>query len=339
MVSTIQLQIDIFVTNSSKVREDFAPPRPGFAGGGHERRGSTDSLASEMSQDVALEDDDPIDTHDLSTNYADVIDLTNYEDEEDVNDPAEQGLSDRLQKQGKVRRAKSRKAARGGVRNAKGPAQRRQHSVLAPYEDDHEYFGNSRASNHDQDSLHAPPHPIASANDSRRHSYRSVADSTYGRFDPFAGGAAGFPGPSPSPSIMFDDSQSMAGESVRNLMSRQSRTGSMVLLEDNSGDPTGDAALWIDESDHAAMNVLSEMARAGKPKLSAILDEEIQQAKGSMIVASEFQKGVSADDAACGPVTLNTVVRNLVSTNISPGRIRHGDRRGHIAIYSEDYEA
>lgn len=42
--------------------------------------------------------------------------------------------------------------------------------------------------------------------------------------------------------------------------------------------------------------------------------------------------------AACGPITLNTVVRNLVSKQISPARMRHGDKRGHIAIYSEDYE-
>jgi hypothetical protein len=42
---------------------------------------------------------------------------------------------------------------------------------------------------------------------------------------------------------------------------------------------------------------------------------------------------------ACGPVALNTVVMNMVSRHISPGRIRHGDRRGHIAVYSEDYEA
>lgn len=41
---------------------------------------------------------------------------------------------------------------------------------------------------------------------------------------------------------------------------------------------------------------------------------------------------------ACGPTTLNTVVRNLVSKHINPARIRNGDKRGNIAIYSEDYD-
>lgn len=59
-----------------------------------------------------------------------------------------------------------------------------------------------------------------------------------------------------------------------------------------------------------------------------------------MVIAFFF--GVQIADSfvftACGPVTLNTVVRNLVSKNISPSRIHRGDKRGHIVVYSEDYE-
>lgn len=62
----------------------------------------------------------------------------------------------------------------------------------------------------------------------------------------------------------------------------------MVLLEDNGQDPTGDAALWIDEADYAAMNAMSEFARPGKPKLAKVLEEEIEQAQGRIIVASEY---------------------------------------------------
>ncbi len=297
MVSIGQLQIDIFVTNASKVRDDFAPPRPGFADGGYRRQGSMDSVTSEMSLDLTKDDNETVDTHDGSTHYNDVIDLTNYEDEEDMNDPVENQLSDRLQQQGKVRRAKSRRAARGPTKHTPNspsyPPHRRQHSILAPYDDEDRDgphpaplrvpYNDSRSP---QDSVYAPPHTSTPSNN-KRNSYHSVADSTYGRYDPFAGGAAGFAGPSPSLSMMFDDNQSTMGESVRNLMSNQLRSGSMVLLEDNSGDPTGDAALWIDESDYIAMSVLSETARAGKPKLSSVLEEEIQLAKGSMMVASE----------------------------------------------------
>ena len=62
----------------------------------------------------------------------------------------------------------------------------------------------------------------------------------------------------------------------------------MVLLEDNGGDIEGDAALWVDQADYAAMNIMSEMAKAGKPKLGSVIEEEIQRGMGSMIVASEF---------------------------------------------------
>lgn len=91
-----------------------------------------------------------------------------------------------------------------------------------------------------------------------------------------------------------------------------------------SGSPVG---LWIDEADYAAMTILSEQARAGRPKLSKIMDEELEYAEGSMIVAT------------CGPEKLNTVVRNLVSRNIKPGKILHGDKRGHVTVYSEDFES
>jgi hypothetical protein len=107
-------------------------------------------------------------------------------------------------------------------------------------------------------------------------------------YDPYSGMTGPGFRPSPSPSIInFDDTQSIAGESVRNLLSRASRTGSMVLLEDNGGDVHGDAGLWIDQADFAAMNVMSEMARPGKPKLSAVLEEEIDRSSGAIAVASE----------------------------------------------------
>ena len=305
MVAADQIEISIFVTNANAVRDDFAPPQPGFARYG--RRDSVESMSSELSTDelppsASFEDD-------AVTPYADIIDLTNYDDEEDVNDPAEQQLSDRLQQQGKLRRAKTRKAAR---------AVRHSSPSYPP-------------------SLNVPiPNPVTRSElrkDLHRQSYRSIADSTYGLYDPYGG----MRGPSPSPSMQFDDTQSIDGTSVRNLLSRASRTGSMVLLEDNPGD--SDDALWIDQADHAAMNIMSEMARPGKPRLSAVLEEEIARAGGSTIVASELSSLRLADKLACGPVTLNAVVRNLVSKSISAASIRRGDRSGHIAIYSEDYES
>lgn len=42
---------------------------------------------------------------------------------------------------------------------------------------------------------------------------------------------------------------------------------------------------------------------------------------------------------ACGPTTLDTVVRNSVSMCTSPERMRRGGRKFRVDIYSEDYES
>jgi hypothetical protein len=104
--------------------------------------------------------------------------------------------------------------------------------------------------------------------------------------------------------------------------------------------------LWVDQADYEAMATLSEYAIAGKPALGTMLEEEIASAGGSLIVTSKSASftdvrhaSSGADFIACGPTTLNTVVRNLVSKHISPSKIRNGDKSGHIAIYSEDYDA
>lgn len=304
MITPAQLEISIFVTNASKLREDFSLPQPRFAKE-HGRRDSQDSVASEMSQDPRFDLEElGTGTEDLSTQYADVIDLTNYDDEEDVNDPAEQTLSEQVQHQGKVRRARSRKAARArGPASSSYPPPRRGPSMLG-LDDAAQKYAAAADPYTETDTLAPPLHTYGSrynlrastdeappprfADDVRRHSYRSIADSTYGMYDPYSGMTGPGFRPSPSPSIInFDDTQSIAGESVRNLLSRASRTGSMVLLEDNGGDVHGDAGLWIDQADFAAMNVMSEMARPGKPKLSAVLEEEIDRSSGAIAVASE----------------------------------------------------
>lgn len=280
-----------------------------------------------------FDQEEAVDEH-LNSNFADVIDLTNYEDEEDVQDPAENQLSDRIQKQGKMRRAKSRKAARAQPRKVShgpspyppGGGKRALSSTYndldaegayaaaaggSHYEDSRQAVtgsaSGSRLASPSRDSLYAAPRaPGMLSKEDKRLSYRSLADSTYGRYDPYASGSG--IAPSPSPSIFFgDDNQSILGggggtayaESVRNLISRNSRTNSMVLLDDpgHGLDASGDVgSLWIDEADYAAMNVVSEMARPGKPKLSQVLEEEIEQAKGSLIVASEWPYGMRRYD-------------------------------------------
>ncbi|KIR56701.1 ferric-chelate reductase [Cryptococcus gattii Ru294] len=380
MVSADQLQIDIFVTKGQRLKDDFAPPQPVFARGGtHSREASVGSVASEMSVDSSSADRDEAVENTLKESYADVIDLTNYEDEEDVNDPAENRLSNKLEQQGKLRRARSRKIAKRKSaaklpRTPSYPPSRFQ--SMYSYDNPEESYapinlgyGHSPASSlYDpfQESriptvhssiamspsasqsmlVHSasqsmlsnstslsmlPTSPPFNPQHDKRQSIRSVPDSTNTGNDPFVAGSSQEHGSSSvGHSTLTDETQgAYPGDpfrDIQNALSRTSRTQSMVLLENSGADPNEDAGLWIDEADYAAMCIMSEMARAGKPKLSAVLEEEIEIALGSLIVAT------------CGPVTLNTVVRNLVSKSISPSRIHRGDKRGHIIVYSEDYE-
>jgi hypothetical protein len=82
--------------------------------------------------------------------------------------------------------------------------------------------------------------------------------------------------------LRFDDAAQAAAD-ARDAISTRSRTGSMVLLPDTA------APLWIDEADYAAMSVLSENARSGRPKLGAIFEEELEMSDGAMLVASELR--------------------------------------------------
>ncbi|ORX39399.1 hypothetical protein BD324DRAFT_619556 [Kockovaella imperatae] len=419
MVAADKLEISIFVTHSrGNPYDSLSRPQPGFMR--HERRGSADSAMSDMSASV----NGSFEQGNESVSYADVIDLTNYDDEEDVNDPAEQQFSDRLQHQGKVQRAKSRKAYRvRGERTSyvpsaypptrpshlaygdeghghfpRGPRSmydddeaassrhplshheemdaEKQYALAAqgapqallspdtskfqqdamppdpryafpppssghgmsrsgssgPFSHQNPFYGGAEPYSVGQDLSHQAAGPFHTIAHARNDSYRSIADSV--GYDPFAtrggpmGTSFGRGTSSPAPSIFLgDDQHSIAGDSIRHLSAQTPRSGSMVYLANpESGDGSADPGLWIDRADYHALNAMTEMASAGKPKLATVLEEEISRAEGRMIVAT------------CGPVTLNTVVRNLVADSISPSRIRHGDKRGHVAIYSEDYE-
>lgn len=282
MVPADQLQIDIFVTKAkpaAKPRplasekqddDDLALPRPGFAvaGAGGGRTSSTDSLASMMSQDHLMEQEaeDLVDTH-LEENYADIIDLTNYEDEEDNDDPNEMMLSDRMQQQGKIRRARTRKTLRREARHA----------------------ASARAYGPIPTPAGVPPQVTVQGDDDDEGEIKP--EGAYDQYDPFSSHRMRAPSPAPSDvdAIEFHSRPRSHSKPQRKTGPTGARPNSMVLLETGNLDPQGDAALWIDSVDYEAMQELSEMARPGKPKLAQVLEEEIALAKGSIIVGSEFE--------------------------------------------------
>ncbi|CCM02380.1 uncharacterized protein FIBRA_04475 [Fibroporia radiculosa] len=74
------------------------------------------------------------------------------------------------------------------------------------------------------------------------------------------------------------------------------------------------------------VGIVSEHARPGRPKLDRILAEEVRQAQGAIVVG------------CCGPLSLNAMMRKTVAAQIDPDRIRRGDMRGSITLISEHFE-
>ena len=73
------------------------------------------------------------------------------------------------------------------------------------------------------------------------------------------------------------------------------------------------------------MGYIAALARSGRPRLDKILSSEVERSSGAVAVA------------CCGPSSLDTVVRKLVSSQIHPSRVRKGDQRGFITFYNEEF--
>jgi hypothetical protein len=98
------------------------------------------------------------------------------------------------------------------------------------------------------------------------------------------------------------------------------------------------------EQEAIDVNVVSEHARPGKPKLDKVIADEVQASKGAIVVACQMTPFFITGEAdsmpllGCGPTSLNVMVRKIVATQIDPGRIRRGDMRGSITLVSEEFE-
>ncbi|KIY61737.1 hypothetical protein CYLTODRAFT_495084 [Cylindrobasidium torrendii FP15055 ss-10] len=98
--------------------------------------------------------------------------------------------------------------------------------------------------------------------------------------------------------------------------------GTALVMEDG----TKVHGLHLSRKDMKDISVVAEHARAGRPKLEKILKDEVDSANGSVIVGS------------CGPSSYSAMVRRAVAMQIDPQRLRKGDRRGHVDLVSEEFE-
>jgi hypothetical protein len=200
-----------------------------------------------------------------------VTDLVLFEGEEEERTAAEVEVSAKLKKEGKLRRALSRRGAKPSTTPAAAPLRHANQSSQRLYE-----------SPQPQDSFEALP--LDNSDDSptlvnspyapRSHSYGDIG---------YKNG---------SPSLLYDDhaeAQTLGdNSSTRHLFSGgRSQRGSIADLAGASSDHDNEHAFFLDvtEAEQQDLEVVAELARPGYPRLEQILDDEVQRSAGKTIVA------------------------------------------------------
>ncbi|KAI0748209.1 ferric reductase like transmembrane component-domain-containing protein [Daedaleopsis nitida] len=392
------LQIDIFVTNVQPVAgpnrssvpagisfaalpraakdEPLEPPRPEFAL--NSKRLSQSSFSSEESGDDS----------DLDLSYytgmiqdegelgheAHILDLTNFEGDDDTALPGETQFHLSIKKEGRLRRAVSRRVStamyakqellhHASQTDYESPAHSsvqlvlKRRSIPPPIATN---LSTPPRSNADLPPAQRPSVDIATA--------RSSEDASRASID---AARVTFQGHSSQPSDQSDGPSYTPLDSAVPLMSANSRALtplhthnlsaslnnkrlSQLSSRTHSPMPVTPASsrlsMWTDTDSFAALvpggdvvtmreqlrltldaqevedvGMVAEHARPGKPKLDRIVADEVERSKGAVAVA------------CCGPTSLDAVMRKIVAAQIDPQRIRRGDMRGSIALFSEEF--
>ena len=320
MVPPEQLQVDLFVTHFNN-QSALLPQEPNhhssnmMPGGPPSPSWPSSPLPVPMSSRQARFTEGP-QQEDFGF---DANDLTQFEGEADetLND-MEMEINDRIRKEGRLRRAHTRKVTtkrKGGAGiGANGKAGAKQSYALAsqravyegwasagrdaPMADLNESVGSPV---HSQHNLLAPPRTVGAgepgsfSGTSSPWSRPGTPDS-FGHFTPQA----------------QSQGHSDVAHSAAHLV---------------PADPTDNAVpIDLDEQEDQDMRVLAELARTGHPKLDRIIREEAEISKGSTLVTS------------CGPNSLAVVIRSIVTSVIDPARVRKGDMRGMVDVVTESYD-
>ncbi|KAJ1309512.1 hypothetical protein OPQ81_006286 [Rhizoctonia solani] len=317
-----QLQIEIFVTNhqaravealtsmpSGTEDNMLQPPTPQFARDGRPR---PDSVASQDSLDSTISSNSIAELEpqehpdgDLGTH---VLDYTNFDGEEDTRTAAEATLSKKVKKEGKLRRARSRKIA--AAVTAKLHLEEKRKSMK-------ELFSPSHA---DDEPLSAPQ---------PRYAQQAAAGS--GSNTPLSSTPSGTPralSPMGTPKMGADAllrPPLFADPTFRSSVAESMFSRGSVYDDSRSVFGADDPVFEMDEDEAEDINHVAELARPGKPRLDRILSDEVQKATGEVIVA------------CCGPTSLNAAMRKFVADELSPAKVWKGDMSGSIKLVSEDY--
>ncbi|KAI0797925.1 hypothetical protein C8Q75DRAFT_708957 [Abortiporus biennis] len=363
MVHCPELQVDIFVTNAKpKLAKQvqlnppypldandsgiFTPPVPQFVQESRMSMKSMKSARRHSDSSIGSVDSDTSNDSDVDLSYYagefndaerdveredDILDLTNWDGDDDTALPGEAQLNLTVKKEGKKRRSYTRRTSMAVFakedldrRNssfvydgAPAPSQvrlvpQRQSSFVGVLEPITEHIRHANAAR----GPLSPPLPSASPN--IEPPTPSTALTTPNSAIPLLPVK---PSPPTSPTSM---TRPMSTMSMTSQVSAWSDSASLVALM-SAAHAQEHIRLELDETELADISVVAERARPGKPKFDRLLADEVERSKGSIVVG------------CCGPTSLNAMIRKSIAAQINPERIRLGDMRGSIALVSEDF--
>ncbi|KAF9218400.1 hypothetical protein BS17DRAFT_798591 [Gyrodon lividus] len=407
MVPSSALQVDIYVTNFKPILmrppalpplsiptqtrfdpdptitgEELQPPHPRFTRDNvaRFRSDSTGSVESNESHasDVDLSYymgeypvDPPVDDMNVA-HQTNILDLTNFDGDDDTALPGEANLTRKVKKEGKIRRSQSRKF--GKVAEMMGNDDARAVHILT------HSLGQTHA--HAQAMAHVHPPPLASFHPRRTLRLSALSAQSTDRllpisplserptsatsemdgysplslFSPYADSptrpklppgseppvidltptvslvtppiACSEPGSPTRSSQSYSDgkSEALSSRTVMTWQIPMTKTMNVHNASLASASSNPQIRFEIDEQEARDINVISEHARPGKPKLDKVIADEVEGSKGAVVVA------------CCGPTSLNAMVRKIIAAQIDPARIWRGDMRGCIALVSEEFE-
>ncbi|KAI0831386.1 hypothetical protein BC628DRAFT_1353480 [Trametes gibbosa] len=386
IVHSPELQVDIFVTNVKPVTVPRAPPAPArvtFAPvqTAQEKDAELDppspGFAQEVNPRFSVSSDDSAGDSDVDLSYytgfvhdegdlgheEHLLDLTNFEGDDDTEMPGEAQFNLSVKQEGKMRRRRTRRLTmaafakqeliyRASEVNFEDPGQSSiqlvNRAVSLPPINTNQGSSNQRGA--DLADLAALPSPdFLSTPRSVVSSMATTPNSAHPLIDPFRDTGRSSPRHSRNLSALGNAPlvTSSAAKRISQALSERSLEPPTPASQFSSHSrlsvwtdtdsfaalvPGGDVQrareqlrLDLDDGEVEDVGIVAEHARPGKPKLDRILADEVERAKGAVAVA------------CCGPTSLDAMIRKIIATQINPARIRRGDMRGSISLFSEEF--
>ncbi|OCH94962.1 hypothetical protein OBBRIDRAFT_721614 [Obba rivulosa] len=373
MVPFPELQVDIFVTNV-KPTAGPTPPRPvlriaranrtsaanGLAApapqflqeerkSAEKRRSRSHSPSPSSAESSEAEVEDGLDLSYYTGEYVEdqgelgheehPLDLTNFEGEEDSALPGEAQFSLSVKREGKLRRASTRRAsvaisAKQRLSSRTGATPQATQSATRLFDSRSQLppLAESRLSDEfDADSASVRTSVVPTPTSAVPLLSQELLEHAANPLSQFSQGHS--PRPLSDAQSHMSGRSSVAGThrpvSGYSQHSAWSDTHSVAALISQTdlgfGVSPEQLRLDFDEQELQDVGIVAERARPGRPKLDQILADEVERGQGAIAVA------------CCGPTSLNAVMRKTIAAHIDPSRIRRGDMRGSITLISEDF--